>query len=139
MLILGPLAAPTISAATWEPPSSSASVTTLSPSTTSRTGSVSVEPTSPVRRSTVRTSSTDAFSCLPPQRTIAYTETLFPLCADPSRFPRQPTGIAMDGLACSGTRRREGCPCVPHRRPERADNKGYQTAEAPSDSRGIGG
>jgi hypothetical protein len=24
--------------------------------------------------STVRTSSTDAFSCLPPQRTIAYTE-----------------------------------------------------------------
>src|SRR6266567_4845058 len=46
---------------------------TWSSSTTSTAGSVRLEPTSPASLSTVRTSSTDAFSCLPPQRTIAYT------------------------------------------------------------------
>src|SRR5215472_11923714 len=49
---------------------------TLPSSTTSTAGSVTLEPTSPASVSTVRTSSTDAFSCLPPQRTIAYTEEL---------------------------------------------------------------
>src|SRR4029077_11901361 len=43
---------------------------------TSTAGSVTLEPTSPASVSTVRTSSTAAFSCLPPQRTIAYTEKL---------------------------------------------------------------
>src|SRR5512135_675416 len=49
---------------------------TLPSSTTSNADSVTVEPTSPASVSTVRTSSTAAFSCLPPQRTIAYTEEL---------------------------------------------------------------
>src|SRR6516162_245487 len=53
------------------------------PSSTTRTaGSVTLEPTSPASVSTVRTSSTAAFSCLPPQRTIAYTKlSLSPLRA----------------------------------------------------------
>src|SRR6516162_11639182 len=49
---------------------------TLPSSTTSTAGSVTMDPTSPDSVSTVRTSSTAAFSCLPPQRTIAYTEEL---------------------------------------------------------------
>src|SRR6516162_4110533 len=49
---------------------------TLPSSTTRTAGSVTLDPTSPARVSTVRTSSTAAFSCLPPQRTIAYTEEL---------------------------------------------------------------
>src|SRR6516225_4842389 len=49
---------------------------TLPSSTTSTAGSVMLDPTSPARVSTVSTSSTAAFSCLPPQRTIAYTEEL---------------------------------------------------------------
>src|SRR4029077_6808945 len=49
---------------------------TLPSSTTSTAGSVTLEPTSPASVSTVRTSSTAAFSCLPPQRTIAYTRDL---------------------------------------------------------------
>src|SRR6266571_798120 len=73
MLILGPLAGPMISAVTWYLPSTAGSLMTLSSSTTSTAGSVRLDPTSPASLSTVRTSSTDAFSCLPPQRTIAYT------------------------------------------------------------------
>src|SRR5215475_7634376 len=42
----------------------------------STAGKVIVEPTSPTSLSTVRTSSTDALLCLPPQRTIAYTKEL---------------------------------------------------------------
>src|ERR1700722_397749 len=80
MLILGPLTAPTISAVTRYPPSSAGSLMTLPSSTTSKVGSVTLDPTSPDSLSTVRTSSTDAFSCLPPQRTIAYTESLSSLC-----------------------------------------------------------
>src|SRR5438034_5530313 len=49
---------------------------TLPSSTTSTAGSVTLEPVSPASVSTVRTSSTAAFSCLPPQRTIAYTREL---------------------------------------------------------------
>src|SRR5215469_1937332 len=74
MLILGPAAAPTISAVTWYELSSAGSLMTLPSSTTSTAGRVTLVPTSPDSLSTVRTSSTDAFSCLPPQRTIAYTE-----------------------------------------------------------------
>src|SRR5580704_18017950 len=74
MLILGPDAAPTISAVPWWLTTSAGSLMTLSSSMTSTAGRVTLEPTSPASLSTVRTSSTDAFSCLPPQRTIAYTE-----------------------------------------------------------------
>src|SRR6266487_5326213 len=80
MLIFGPEAAPTISAVTLYLPTSAGSLTTFPSSTIRTAGSVKVDPTSPASKSTVRTSSTDAFSCLPPQRTIAYTrETLSPL------------------------------------------------------------
>src|SRR5215470_14545296 len=55
---------------------------TLPSSTTSTAGSITLEPISPASVSTVRTSSTAAFSCLPPQRTIAYTKlSLSPLRA----------------------------------------------------------
>src|ERR1700677_4805153 len=55
---------------------------TRSPSTTSRAGSIMLEPALPGSLSTVTTSSSATFSCLPPQRTIAYTRglSLFP-CA----------------------------------------------------------
>src|SRR5260370_18331337 len=49
---------------------------TRSPSTTIRAGGVMLEPTSPGSLSTVTTSSSATFSCLPPQRTIAYTREL---------------------------------------------------------------
>src|SRR5215472_966520 len=80
MLILGPAADPTISAVTWYELSSAGSLITLPSSTTSTAGSVTLAPTSPDSLSTVSTSSTDAFSCLPPQRTIAYTESLSSYC-----------------------------------------------------------
>src|SRR5580704_1555364 len=101
MWILGPAAAPTISAVTRYPPSSAGSLTTVPSSTTSRAGSVMLDPTSPVSLSTVRTSSTDAFSCLPPQRTIAYTANSSPL--------RQPLSSARRCL--------RGPVSVAHRRP----------------------
>src|SRR5690349_3419593 len=88
MLILGPAASPTMSAVTWYRPTSAGSLMTRSPSTTSRAGSVMLEPTSPGSLSTVTTSSSATFSCLPPQRTIAYTREL----SLPLRF-----------LACLGT------------------------------------
>src|SRR5690348_3071205 len=62
---------------------------TLPSSTTSTAGSVTLEPTSPASVSTVRTSSTDAFSCLPPQRTIAYTEELSLCLCGPNALSRQ--------------------------------------------------
>src|SRR5512139_1978661 len=73
MLILGPLTAPMISAVISYLASSAGALTTLSPSTTSSAGNVTDEPASPASLSTVSTSSTATFSCLPPQRTIAYT------------------------------------------------------------------
>src|SRR5437879_567128 len=65
---------------------------TLPSSTTSTAGSVTLDPTSPDSVSTVRTSSTAAFSCLPPQRTIAYTEELsLCLCGPVALFPQPRT------------------------------------------------
>src|SRR5262245_21032694 len=61
---------------------------TRSPSTTSRAASVMLEPTSPGSLSTVTTSSSATFSCLPPQRTIAYTREL---------------SLSLRFLACLGT------------------------------------
>src|ERR1700730_9796027 len=71
--IFGRLTAARISAVTWYFASSPAALTTLSPATTSSAGNVPVSPTFPASLSTVSTSSTATFSCLPPQRTIAYT------------------------------------------------------------------
>src|SRR5690242_2534727 len=68
---------------------------TRSPSTTSRAVSVTLEPTSPGSLSTVRTSSSATFSCLPPQRTIAYTRELSLSFALPS-VPRN-SGITTAG------------------------------------------
>src|SRR5213083_1271246 len=68
---------------------------TRSPSTTSRAVSVTLEPTSPGSLSTVRTSSSATFSCLPPQRTIAYTRELSLSFALPS-VPRN-SGVTTAG------------------------------------------
>src|SRR5215831_8657549 len=95
---------------------------TLPSSTSSTAGSVTLEPTSPASLSTVRTSSTDAFSCLPPQRTIAYTENSLP-CAGPPRDPRldanRPACVAHDPVTG-----------VLRRLVRRADHRGYQTVPA---------
>src|SRR6266571_9571260 len=123
MLIFGPLTGPRISAVTWYPPSTAGSLMTLPPSTTSTAGSVRLEPTSPASLSTVRTSSTDAFSCLPPQRTIAYTVNSLPY-AGPPRDSRNQLDIDSSGLL----------PCTRRDRRQTAigsilcaDHKGYQT------------
>src|SRR5262245_14578188 len=92
---------------------------TLPSSTTSTAGSVTLDPTSPGRVSTVRTSSTAAFSCLPPQRTIAYTEELsLCLCGPIALFrgcgPRtrggarqpctgHPDDPALESVLCAGS------------------------------------
>src|SRR4051794_36840245 len=88
MLIFGPLVAPRISAVTSYLATSPGALTTLSPSTTRSAGSVTVEPISPANLSTVTTSSTATFSCLPPQRTIAYTAEPF-LCVPRARLIEQ--------------------------------------------------
>src|SRR6266851_5910728 len=97
---------------------------TLSSSTTSTAGSVRLEPTSPASLSTVKTSSTDAFSCLPPQRTIAYTENSLSLV----RARREICGIVRH--RCEPARLPYARPsprhCC-HRRLRRADHKEYQT------------
>src|SRR5215469_1548737 len=131
MLILGPTAAPTISAVTWYPPSSAGSLMTLPSSTTSRAGSVTLAPTSPDSLSTVRTSSTDAFSCLPPQRTIAYTESS--LLFEPARTRSGVRGSSPQPIPSAGT----GLAYLAHLSHPAdwpldhvtcADHKGYQTA-----------
>src|SRR5262245_12373541 len=76
MLILGPLAAATISTVTETLASFFASVVTSSPSTRSTAGSWTLVPGSPSTRSIVTTSPTATFSWRPPARTIAYTADL---------------------------------------------------------------
>src|SRR5689334_20284056 len=90
---------------------------TRSPSTTSRAASVMLEPTSPGSLSTVTTSSSATFSCLPPQRTIAYTRELSLSFALPS-VPRN------SGVTTAGSLERA------HGRPPSGltpDRQGYQT------------
>src|SRR5690348_6216809 len=96
---------------------------------TSTGDSCTVEPASPVRVSTVSTSSTAVFSCLPPQRTIAYTEelSLSPLPAfGPSRLP------ARAGRGHQRPYRRTAV--TPshrsHREPDVGGSSGYQTSGA---------
>src|ERR1700733_6599605 len=91
---------------------------TLSSSMTSTAGSVTLEPTSPASLSTVRTSSTDAFSCLPPQRTIAYTENSLP-CASPRDRWTSSGGPVYVAHRLSSRGAARSIPC--------ADDKGYQT------------
>src|SRR5215467_13865352 len=106
---------------------------TLPSSTTSTAGSVTLEPISPASVSTVRTSSTAAFSCLPPQRTIAYTvNSLSALCglsfgAGPHRVNAdQHTGSQRyEGLACLSTRLAWGSPT-----PYPSCGQDYQTRHA---------
>src|SRR5205814_4433664 len=91
---------------------------TRSPSTTSRAASVMLEPTSPGSLSTVTTSSSATFSCLPPQRTIAYTRELSLSFALPS-VPRN------SGVTTAGSLERA------HGRPRSGltpDRQGYQTS-----------
>src|SRR6266849_2601710 len=99
---------------------------TLPSSTTSTAGSVTLEPTSPASVSTVRTSSTDAFSCLPPQRTIAYTENSLSACAGPTRCSAAADHRHEEGLASSAPGTLEPSPgsvlC--------AGTSGYQTPAA---------
>src|SRR5215831_9563665 len=90
---------------------------TRSPSTTSRAGNVMLEPTSPGSLSTVTTSSSATFSCLPPQRTIAYTREL---------------SLSLRFLACLGTpvsprRARLNVHTGPAQRAT-PDRQGYQTS-----------
>src|SRR5215470_11478753 len=85
MLIFGPLAGPTTSAVTSYLLSSAASLMTVPSSTTSSAGNVTLDPaSSSASLSTVSTSSRATFSCLPPQRTIAYTRELPLPCACPA-------------------------------------------------------
>src|SRR6516165_4697599 len=114
------------------------------PSSTTRTaGSVTLEPTSPASVSTVRTSSTAAFSCLPPQRTIAYTRELS-LClvrallwgAGPHRVNADPhTGYQRyEGLACLSTRLAWGSPT-----PYPSCGQDYQTMRGAQPAAGYPG
>src|SRR3954452_2302474 len=73
MWIFGPLPCSTISPVTVTPASACASVVTVSPSTSSRAGSVIVSPASPARRLTVNVSPTPTLCCVPPALTTAYT------------------------------------------------------------------
>src|SRR5512133_2641528 len=99
---------------------------TRSPSTTSRAVSVMLEPTSPGSLSTVTTSSSATFSCLPPQRTIAYTRELSLSFALPSA-PRN------SGVPTAGSLDRA------HGRPRSGltpDRQGYQTS-APTRTQAV--
>src|SRR6266516_3089854 len=116
---------------------------TLPSSTTSTAGSVTLEPISPASVSTVRTSSTAAFSCLPPQRTIAYTRELS-LCLVRALLgcgpaPRQRrsahTGSQRyEGLACLSTRLAWGSPT-----PYPSCGQDYQTMRGAQPAAGYAG
>jgi hypothetical protein len=72
----------------------------------------------------VRTSSTDAFSCLPPQRTIAYTENSLSLV----RARREIRGIVQ--LRCELARLRGARPKSERAAAGLSDAKEYQTPGA---------
>src|SRR6266516_5378933 len=65
----------------------------------STAGSLTAEPTSPASLSMVRTSSTDALLCLPPQRTIAYTKDLSLPGVSPPRRSRPRPNVEATGPA----------------------------------------
>src|SRR5215472_3183761 len=116
---------------------------TWPPSTTRTAGSITLEPTSPASVSTVRTSSTAAFSCLPPQRTIAYTRELS-LClvrallwgAGPHRVNADPHSGSQryEGLACLSTRLAWGSPT-----PYPSCGQDYQTMRGAQPAAGYAG
>src|SRR5579863_7706393 len=85
---------------------------TVSPSTTSSAGNVTLDPaSSSASLSTVSTSSRATFSCLPPQRTIAYTREL-PL---PESVPHLTSDHIGFGLcACSGLATKPDMPSYVH-------------------------
>src|SRR5215470_16314942 len=115
MLIFGPLAGPTTSAVTVYPLSSAGSLITVLPSATSSAGNETLDPaSSSASLSTVSTSSRATFSCLPPQRTIAYTREL-PL---PESVP-QPFHGDIGHRAYSGLARVPDMPSYVHDRDPR--------------------
>src|SRR5580658_9006170 len=91
---------------------------TWSPSTTSKAVSVMLDPVLPSSLSMVTTSSSATFSCLPPQRTIAYTREL--------SF----VALSLRAPAHRWSPRRLACTSGPAQRatPDRQD---YQTTERP--------
>src|SRR5271169_2312399 len=91
---------------------------TRSPSTTSRAGSVMLDPALPSSLSMVTTSSSATFSCLPPQRTIAYTREL--------SF----VALSLRAPAHRWSPRRLACTSGPAQRAT-PDRQGYQTAAHP--------
>src|SRR6516225_10189126 len=91
---------------------------TRSPSTTSRAGSVMLSPAAPSSLSMVTTSSSATFSCLPPQRTIAYTREL--------SF----VALSLRALARRWSTRRLAFTSGPAQRAT-PDRQGYQTAAHP--------
>src|SRR3954467_5363122 len=92
MLILGPLTAPRISAVIVNFASSSTALTMLEPSTTSTGAKFTTSPTSALILSTVSSSPTLTFSCLPPARTIAYTAKPFVVSSQPPVGDLPPAG-----------------------------------------------
>src|SRR5580698_9096628 len=73
---------------------------TVLPSPTSSAGNVTLDPaSSPSSLSTVSTSSRATFSCLPPQRTIAYTRELPLPCACPASFSSTTVVATRGGFA----------------------------------------
>src|SRR5215213_4225828 len=82
MRIFGPFASPSTSAVTDAEPRAVASEVTASPSTSNNGVKLMLEPTTPSKRSTSRTSPTATLCWRPPLRTIAYTPDLLSLVAD---------------------------------------------------------
>src|SRR5580693_10036765 len=105
MLILGPAVSPTMS---------------------SRAVSVMLDPALPSSLSTVTTSSSATFSCLPPQRTIAYTRDL--------SF----VALSWRAPARRWSPRRLACTSGPAQRAT-PDRQGYQTAEHPRTAGSLAG
>src|SRR5215472_8390420 len=115
----------------------------------STAGSVMVEPTPPASLSTVRTSSTDALLCLPPQRTIAYTKNSLSLV--PARRRIATSYERRGDRAADITRRSPAGPADPSRSPwprppsdhclgqrRHASDKEYQTMTGQSPAPGSG-
>src|SRR4051794_3754819 len=99
MRIFGPLPWPTISPVTVTPARACASLVTVSPSTRSRAGRLTVSPASPARRLTVNRSPTATLCWLPPAFTTAYTtDSSFNVARCPARTRRSGRRV-LDGVA----------------------------------------
>src|SRR3712207_5004769 len=137
MRIFGPLPWPTISPVTVTPASVSASLVTVSPSTRSRAGRVTVSPASPTRRLTVNRSPTATLCCRPPAFTTAYTTELLDRLCHVLRAPgRRAPGAGRAARLPGGTVRRAApgrCnpTSVPERRGARRTGGGRPEKQSP--------